>query len=278
MLPPVVDRFIAGESVADALAHVRDCNADDIGVILNILGEHYDERAQVRNDADAYVGLLESLSAAGVDGCLSVKPSQLGLEVSEEFFRDTLRRVVGAASKRDKVVWIDMEDSSTTDATLDAYETCAREFEGNVGVCVQANLKRTPEDLRRLADLPGSVRLVKGAYDEPPEIAHQEKAAVDDAYQDCLRIMFEEFEGGIAVGTHDQAMIDRAIDLQSEHGTDFEIQMLMGVRSDAQRQLAAAGHDVWQYAPFGGAWLPYFWRRVRERRENLWFALRALRE
>jgi proline dehydrogenase len=277
MLPPIVDRFIAGESVADALDHVRDCNADDIGVILNILGEHYHDPAKVRNDADAYIGLLESLTAAGVDGCLSVKPSQLGLEVSEDCFRETLGRVVAAAAERDRVVWIDMEDASTTDATLDAYETYAREFDGAVGVCVQANLKRTPEDLRRLADLPGSVRLVKGAYDEPAEIAHQTKGAVDDAYRDCLEIMFDEFERGVAVGTHDQSMIDRAIDLYAEYGTDFEIQMLMGVRSDAQRQLAAAGYDVWQYAPFGGAWLHYLWRRVKERRENLWFALRALR-
>jgi len=277
MLPPVVNRFIAGESVADALAHVRDCNEDDIGVILNILGEHYGERAPARNDADAYVGLLEGLTAAEVDGCISVKPSQLGLDVSEDFFRETLRRVVEAGAERDRFVWIDMEDASTTDATLDAFEAFAREFDGGVGVCVQANLERTPEDLRRLADLPGKVRLVKGAYDEPAEIAHTKKEAVNDAYRECLELMFREFESGIAVGTHDQQMIEHAIDLHTEYGTDFQIQMLMGVRSDAQRQLAADGYELWQYAPFGAAWLSYFWRRVRERRENLLFVLRALR-
>src|SRR5699024_4726268 len=144
-----------------------------------------------------------------------------------------------------------------------------------VGVCVQANLERTPEDLQRLADYPGKVRLVKGAYDEPDEIAHQGKEQVNDAYRDCLDIMFEGFDGGIAVGSHDPAMIDYATDRHDEFGTDFELQMLMGVREQAQYELAEE-YDVWQYVPYGGKWLSYFYRRVMERRENLTFALRAL--
>lgn len=277
MIPPIVDRFIAGESVADAIAHTRELNEDDIGVMLNILGEHYDQRAPARNDAAAYIGLLESITTAGVTACLSVKPSQFGIQISEDFFQETLTRVVNAAHERGQFVWMDMEDATTTDATLDAYEQCSREFGGNIGVCVQANLKRTPEDLHRLAALPGKVRLVKGAYDEPSRIAHQTRDAIDEAYRNCLEIMFQEFDDGIALGTHDQSLIDHAMELQTTYDTEFEIQMLMGVRSAAQRELATDGYEVWQYAPFGGDWLAYFWRRLKERRENLRFALRALR-
>jgi proline dehydrogenase len=169
-----------------------------------------------------------------------------------------------------------MEDSATTDATLDAFVDVAREFDGGVGVCVQANLRRTREDLARLADVPGKVRLVKGAYDEPASIAYTDREAVDEAYREDLRFCFRAYDGGIAVGSHDPEMIDLATDLHDRYGTPFEIQMLMGVREDAQRELAAAGYDVLQYAPFGSKWFSYFSRRVRERRENLAFALRAI--
>jgi proline dehydrogenase len=171
-------------------------------------------------------------------------------------------------------VWLDMEDHDTTDATLDAYTHHIEEHE-KIGVCVQANLKRTPDDLHRLSDHPGKVRLVKGAYDEPADIAHREKSRVDEAYRECLGVMFAEFDGGIAVGSHDPAMVDYAKELHDTHGTDFEIQMLMGVREDAQRDLAEQ-YDVHQYVPYGDSWLSYFYRRMMERRENLLFGLRAL--
>jgi proline dehydrogenase len=168
-----------------------------------------------------------------------------------------------------------MEDHETTDVTLDAYEECAREHGGNVGVCVQANLKRTPDDLERLADVPGKVRLVKGAYDEPTAIAYRDKARVDEAYRDRLAYMFERFDGGVAVGSHDPEMIAHAKRLHKEHGTDFEVQMLMGVRDDEQVDLAEE-YEVWQYIPYGDKWFSYFYRRVREREENLLFAVRAV--
>jgi proline dehydrogenase len=172
-----------------------------------------------------------------------------------------------------------MEDHETTDVTLDAFERHAVETDGNVGVCVQANLKRTREDLERLADLPGKVRLVKGAYDEPKSIAYREKSRVDESYRDCLAYMFEAFDDGIAVGSHDPAMIEYAKELHAEHGTPYEVQMLMGVREQEQFDLAAdpdVDAEVYQYIPYGSKWFSYFYRRIRERKSNALFALRAI--
>jgi proline dehydrogenase len=204
-----------------------------------------------------------------------VKPSQIGLDVGDEVFEENLARIVDGAADRDVFVWVDMEDHTTTDVTLDAYERLTRETDGMVGVCVQANLKRTADDLERLAPLPGKVRLVKGAYDEPKDIAYKKKSEVARAYREYLELMFREFEGGIAVGSHDPKMIDYARDLHEEHGTDFEIQMLMGVRESAQFDLADE-YEVWQYIPYGSKWFSYFYRRIRERKENALFALRAV--
>ena len=275
MLPPVANRFVAGESAATVLEHARRMNDDGVGVICNHLGEHYHDRAPADADTVTYERLVEDIGNSDLRACVSVKPSQLGLFVDESVFRSNLARVVAAGAEHDVFVWIDMEDHTTTDATLDAFEAHAREHDGGVGVCVQANLKRTPADLERLADCPGTVRLVKGAYDPPEDIAYTEKARVDEAYRDCLRYMFREFDDGVAVGSHDPEMLTLAADLHTKYDTSYEVQMLMGVREDAQVDLAGTC-EVWQYTPYGSSWPAYFWRRVLERKENTLFALRAI--
>ena len=272
MIPPIASNFVAGETPEAALAHVDGLNADGIAGILNLLGEHYDERGPADADTEAYIDLVERIAERETDACISVKPSQLGLDIGADVFEENLARIVDAA---DCFVWIDMEDHTTTDVTLDAYEEHALATDGNVGVCVQANLKRTGQDLQRLAELPGKVRLVKGAYDEPGAIAHKEKATVNAVYRDYLEYMFREFDDGVAVGSHDPAIIDHARDLQETYGTPYEVQMLMGVREGAERDLTDEV-DVYQYIPYGSKWLSYFYRRVRERKENLGFALRAI--
>ena len=256
-----------------ALPIFDDRNVRGVSGILNLLGEHYDERAPADADAEEYIALAEAIDRRDTDACISVKPSQIGLDVSESLFEDNLSRIVDAS---DSFVWIDMEDHSTTDVTLDAFEEHARATDGNVGVCVQANLIRTGGDLERLAELPGKVRLVKGAYDEPAEIAHKGKATVDEVYRDNLEFMFREFEDGIAVGSHDPAMIDHARDLHDTYGTPYEVQMLTGVREQAQYDLAREGVPVHQYVPYGTKWFSYFYRRLRERKSNALFAARAI--
>ena len=276
MIPPVARRFVAGESEAVALEHVRRTNETGVKVILNLLGEHYDERRRADADAATYRRLAADLDGSGLDACLSVKPSQLGLSVDEAAFRENARSVLAAADEHDVFVWFDMEDATTTDATLDAFVDFGREFDGGVGQCVQANLRRTRADLERLVDVPGKIRLVKGAYDEPESVAFREKSRVDEAFRRDLEYLFAERDAGVAVGSHDPAMVSLARSLHDEHGTEYEVQMLMGVRERAQRELASQGVEVWQYAPYGEAWLSYLLRRVRERRENLAFALRAV--
>ncbi|WP_128905569.1 proline dehydrogenase family protein [Halorubrum amylolyticum] len=287
MIPPIASNFVAGETPAAALAHVESLNDRGVAGILNLLGEHYEERPPADADADAYVDLVEAIADRNLDACVSVKPSQIGLDVGDDAFRENLARIVEAASDSASgdsegtgtFVWIDMEDHETTDVTLDAFERHAVETDGNVGVCVQANLKRTREDLERLADLPGKVRLVKGAYDEPAAISYKEKSRVDESYRDCLAYMFEAFDDGVAVGSHDPAMIEHATELHAEHGTPYEVQMLMGVREAEQFDLAAdpdVDAAVYQYIPYGTKWFSYFYRRVRERKSNALFALRAV--
>jgi proline dehydrogenase len=274
MLPPLARRFVAGESAATALEHARQLDDDGVGTMLNLLGEHYHERAPADDDTEAYCRLLDDAATTTLPVCLSVKPSQLGLFVGDDVFRENLSRVVERAHEHGSFVWLDMEDHTTTDATLDAFEHHAHEH-GRVGVCVQANLKRTAADLERLAGLPGKVRLVKGAYDPPGDIAHQSAARVDEAYETHLEYMFRHFDGGIAVGSHDPAMLARAATLHDQYGTPYEVQMLMGVREEAQRDLAVH-RDVWQYVPYGTRWASYFYRRVTENVDSAAFALRAL--
>jgi proline dehydrogenase len=276
VIPPIASKFVAGESPAAALEHAAAQNREGVNVILNLLGEHYHDPADAASDTKAYRALVRDIADSDVDACISVKPSQLGIDISDEVFRSNYRSIVEVADEEGVFVWCDMEDADTTDATLDAFESFAREFEGGIGQCVQSNLKRTSDDLERLADVPGKIRLVKGAYDESPDISYKEKSKVDERYRADLETLFESYEGDIAVGSHDPEMIEYAAELSPQHDRSFEVQMLMGVREDAQRELAAEGREVWQYAPYGEKWLSYFYRRIRERKENVLFAARAV--
>lgn len=274
MIPPFARSFLAGETPAEAVAHATELNNDNIGVILNLLGEHYHDRRAAAADTRAYCRLIEDIDRADLRACVSVKPTQLGLEISEDCFREHLEHIVACGEDHGVFVWLDMEDHETTDATLDAFEHHAREH-GDVGVCIQANLRRTGDDLERLAALPGKVRLVKGAYDPPADIAYQSRERITEAMRTHIGFMFREFEDGVAVGSHDPDLVTLAADLHETHGTPYEIQMLMGVRTGAQRDLAAH-HEMWQYAPYGERWLSYFYRRVTENVENARFAARAV--
>ncbi|MGM0718051.1 MAG: proline dehydrogenase family protein, partial [Halobacteriota archaeon] len=276
MIPPIASRFVAGESPEAALEHARSVNDDDIGVILNLLGEHYNDPELATADTETYINLVSKMDGRDLTACVSVKPSQIGIDISDEQFAENFRRIVEHAHERDVFVWCDMEDADTTDATLDAFVDLATDYPWTVGQCVQANLKRTSDDLDRIVDVPGKIRLVKGAYDEPSSIAYTNKPKINEAYEDGLEYLFTEREQGIAVGSHDPEMIELARTLNAEHDAAYEVQMLMGVREDSQRRLAADGVPMWHYAPYGDKWLSYFYRRIRERKENALFAARAV--
>lgn len=274
MIPPIASRFVAGESVPAALEHTAELNDRGVCALLNFLGEHHEDPSVAAADATAYCDLVDDIAASTLDAAISVKPSQIGLDVSEDTFRDHYADIVEHAAAEDIFVWLDMEAHPTVDATLEAYCDHVTDYDG-LGLCLQANLRRTRADLERLVDLPGVVRLVKGAYDPPADIAYASKQRVNRAYREDLAFLFEH-DDRVAVGSHDPAMIELATDLHDAHGTAFEVQMLMGVREDAQTRLARHGYEVAQYVPFGDRWLSYFYRRIRERKENALFALRAI--
>jgi len=278
MIPPIARRFVAGESAVDVLERTRDLNDRGIGVICNRLGEHYDRPEPAGDDVRDYRRLLQAFDERDLRGRISAKPTQLGLEVDESTFRTNLAELVEVARETGGFVWVDMEGPETTEATVSAFEDAAPDHPGGLGLCLQANLARTEDDVDRLADVPAHIRLVKGAYDPPPGEGVRGRDAVRDAYEDRLRQLLATLDGvhqGVAIGTHDDELIDVARSLAAEHGVDLELQMLMGVREDDQERLADE-FDVWQYVPYGERWAAYFSRRVAERRENVLFALRAV--
>ncbi|MDK3258282.1 proline dehydrogenase family protein [Blastococcus capsensis] len=278
----VVDRFVAGESLADALSAVRALAADGIRATLDHLGEDITTRAEAERSRDAYLAALDGLAGLGLgDGAeVSVKLSAFGqaLPDGHEIAVDLVRPVVEAATAIGTTVTLDMEDSRTIDSTLAAVAELRKEHPGT-GAVLQAMLLRTEDDAKALAVTGSRVRLVKGAYDEAPAVAHQKKKDVDAAYARCLEILMAG-PGYPMVGSHDPAMVALAHELAAQHSRaadSWEVQMLYGIRPDEQRRLAAAGTRVRAYVPYGVDWYAYFMRRLAERPANVAFFLRSLR-
>jgi proline dehydrogenase len=277
----VVDRFVAGEALPDALAAVRTLTADGIAVTLDHLGEDVTDRSEAVRSRDAYLALLDGLAPLGLGRAaeVSVKLSAFGqaLPGGHDVALELVRPVAEAASAQGTTVTLDMEDSRTVDSTLAVLAELRRDHPGT-GAVLQAMLHRTEDDARALA-VPGSrVRLVKGAYDEPAAVAYQDKAEVDASYARCLEVLTRG-PGYPMAGTHDPAMIDRLLALVAETGRtpdSYEFQLLYGIRTGEQARLAAAGHTVRAYVPYGADWYGYFMRRLAERPANLQFFLRSL--
>jgi proline dehydrogenase len=278
----VVDRFVAGETLADALAAVRTLAAEGIAVTLDHLGEDVPDRAAATRTRDAYLAALDGLAPLGLGRAaeVSVKLSAFGQALpvgGDDVALELVRPVVEAASAQGTTVTLDMEDSGTIDATLAVLAELRRAHPGT-GAVLQAMLHRTEDDARDLA-VPGSrVRLVKGAYREPPAVAFQAKADVDAAYARCLEVLVRG-AGYPMAGTHDPAMIARMLELVTATGRapdSYEFQLLYGIRPQEQARLAAAGHTVRAYVPYGADWYGYFMRRLAERPANLQFFLRSL--
>ncbi|MFC9971529.1 proline dehydrogenase family protein [Spirillospora sp. NPDC127200] len=278
---PVVDRFVAGETLPDALAAVRDLTAGGIEVTLDHLGEDVTSAAQATATRDAYLRLLEALAAErlGPRAEVSVKLSAFGQALpsgGEELALEGARRVAEAARAAGTTVTLDMEDHTTVDSTLGILAELRRDHP-ETGAVLQSYLFRTEDDARALATEGSRVRLVKGAYKEPATVAHQDKAEVDRAYVRCLKILMAG-EGYPMIGSHDPRLIEITKELAVRSGRkpgDYEFQMLYGIRADEQRRLAEAGHRVRAYIPYGGDWYGYFMRRLAERPANLAFFLRS---
>jgi proline dehydrogenase len=271
-------RFIAGETVEEAVDAARALQARGMLLTLDYLGESVRNADEAAAATRAYVRLVDVLVAAGIERNLSLKLTQLGASVDRATCVDNLRRILDPAQRHGFFVRIDMENSPYTDLTLDVFEIMWQQEYRGVGVALQACLRRTEKDVRRMNALGARVRLVKGAYKEPPAVAFQLKSEVDAAFESLTRLLLDEGTYP-AIATHDERMIEatRAHAKAKGIGSDrFEFQMLYGIRRDLQASLVADGCRMRVYVPFGREWFPYFMRRLGERPANVGFVLRSL--
>ncbi len=271
-------RFIAGETVAEAIEAARVIERDGLMVTLDLLGEGVSSAEGANQATRTYVAMMNDIEKSGIGRNISIKLTQLGLDVDRATTIDNLRRILDAATPGDFFVRIDMEASAYTEATLEIFEVVWEIGYRNVGVVIQSYLKRAEADVRRVNALGARVRLVKGAYKEPRSIAYARKADVDAAF---ARLAATLLARGTypAIATHDPMLINRVRDYASRHRIEpdrFEFQMLYGIRRDLQGMLLREGYRVRVYIPFGSEWFPYFMRRLGERPANVSFVLRGI--
>jgi len=266
-------RFVPGEEISDFLRAAQEANEVGIEVTGNYLGEAEHDERTAGDAVEAYLEILEGIVRNGLRGNISVKPTQVGLEIGKEFFKDNLRPLLDRAREADVFVRWDMESSEWTQATLDPFEEVWAEGYHNMGVVLQSYLRRTMDDARRMNELGVRVRLCKGAYVEPPEVAFQDKAEVDRNYVEVSKVLLTDGTYP-AIATHDEEIIHTLKTFSKEKGIgpeSFEFQMLHGVRRDLQQELRDEGYNVRVYVPFGVSWYPYLMRRLAERPANVVF-------
>lgn len=272
-------RFIAGESTDEAVAAIRQLNARGCSASFDHLNESVGSIAETEAEVREYLDVLARIQQTGIDSNVSIKLTQFGLEIDPGLAYRNARRIVEDAARRGNFVRVDMEGSNVTQATIEVFKRLRAEFGlDDVGIVVQSYLYRTMDDVRDLLKIPARIRLCKGAYNEPPEVAYPEKKAVDDNY---VRVMQVLLSSGVyhGIATHDPKMINATIDFAQREGIGkdaFEFQMLYGIRRDLQEQLSREGYRMRVYVPYGKHWYPYFMRRLAERPANIWFVLKNL--
>ncbi len=271
-------RFVAGDTLEDAIGAARRVESRGLLHTLDYLGESVRTLAEAEAAAHQYQRIIETIAGAGIGANISVKLTQLGLDIDRATCIDNMRRILEPAQRHECFVRIDMESSAYTDLTLDIFEALWQQGHHNVGIVLQSYLRRSEKDLARINALGARVRLVKGAYNEPKHVAYHRKADVDVAF---VRMMDGLFREGVypAIATHDAGLIEEAKRRAARLGLrrdQFEFQVLFGIRRDLQASLAAEGYRVRIYIPFGTEWFPYFMRRLGERPANVLFLIRGL--
>ena len=272
-------RFVAGDTVDEVIPIIREINRENSTASFDHLNESVESATEAEREVTEYLSILAKIDEQKVRSNVSIKLTQFGLGLDPELAYRNARRVVEEAHRRGNFVRVDMEDSSVTQTTIDIFKRLRAEFGLNdVGIVLQSYLYRTLADAQELIKLPARIRICKGAYFEPPEVAYSEKKDVDANYVKVMQLLLSS---GIyhGIATHDPKMIDATIDFAQREGIGkekYEFQMLFGVRRDLQRQLARDGFNVRVYVPYGKHWYPYFMRRLAERPANIWFVLKNL--
>jgi len=273
----VTKRFVAGEELRDAVEAIKTLNNKGITASFDHLGESITSESATRAEVNEYLHVLDSIHDNQLDSNVSVKLTQLGLDVSKDLCFSNTRAIVEAAQRYNNFVRIDMEDSTKTDATLQIFKRLRSEF-ADVGIVIQSYLYRTEKDAEELLASGARIRLCKGAYKEPSAVAFPKKSDVDANY---IKIMKMLLTSGLyhGIATHDENMINATVDFAREKnisGERFEFQMLYGIRRDLQEKLVKQGYRMRVYVPYGRYWYPYFMRRLAERPANMWFVLRNM--
>ena len=272
-------RFVAGETIDDAINVIRELNAQGIEATLDHLGENVETEADAARATEDYLKVLDAIGANGVRSHVSVKLTALGLDLGNELCRANVARILARAREIGAFVRIDMESTAYTDRTLALYRSLRTEYD-NVGIVIQAYLYRTEADIAALCQEGAKVRLCKGAYQEPPDKSFPKKADTDANYIRMMKMLLSANARArgtrAAIATHDPRMIEATRQYTAEEmvpRADFEFQMLYGIRRDLQRELAAEHYGVRIYVPYGTEWYPYYMRRLAERPANVWFIL-----
>lgn len=275
-----VRKFMPGEELSDALAAAKVLAPDGVGTIVTQLGETLTGESQADAVRDHYLGAFDAIKREGLPTVVSVKPTQLGLDHSMDACREHLDTLARRAVATESQLWIDMEDSSYVDRTLVLYRELKGKY-GPIGIAIQAYLRRTPQDINNLLDLNPMIRLVKGAYLEPPHVAFPAKRDVDLQFASQGERLLEAAKDGRALpifGTHDMTLVRHLVSQASSLKVPrqrFEVHMLYGIRSSDQRALAAEGHAVRCLISYGSQWFPWYMRRLAERPANVWFVMRT---
>jgi len=270
-------RFIAGGNFEEALEEIRRLNSMNITTTVDVLGENVNSQVEAKAKANSYIDALGKINSTGVNSHVSLKLTQMGLDISDEFCFENVSRILAAALKYENFVRVDMEGSNYTQRTMELVHRWHESFP-NMGIVIQSMLLRSEDDVKELNRRKIPVRLCKGAYKEPPSIAFRDKRDVNENYLKLMRILLSEGTYP-AIATHDQVMVDATIDYASQNGIgsdQFEFQMLYGIRRSLQQQIAQDGFRMRIYVPFGTHWFPYYYRRLRERKENIFFILKNL--
>jgi proline dehydrogenase len=272
-------RFVAGEDIEEAIAAIREINAKGGAASFDHLNESVASASETEQEVREYLQILSRIDETGIRSNVSIKLTQFGLEIDPELAYRNARLIVEDAARRGNFVRVDMEASHVTQVTIDLFKRLRAEFGLNdVGIVLQSYLRRTYDDAQDLLKIPARIRICKGAYNEPPEVAFPDKKDVDDNYVRVMKLLLSSgtYHG---IATHDPKMIEATIKHAEREGIGkeaFEFQMLYGIRRDLQTQLAADGYNVRVYVPYGKHWYPYFMRRLAERPANIWFVLKNM--
>jgi proline dehydrogenase len=277
----IARKWVSGNTCEDALSSARISNSEGISAILNFLGEDTTDKRMIQQTVEEYIMLLDLLESNSVDGCISIKPTQVGLRIGVDSCLSNLKQIAKKAKSLDKFMWLDIESYPFVEDTISIYLKLIRDYK-EIGVALQSYLKRSMSDLLHLLEQDANIRLVKGAYTENEEIAFRPIDKINSNFSAMMNMIFNSIDENntiFAIATHDPHLINEAIELSRKFGTErrkFEFQLLKGINDDMKKRLVKQGFKVCEYIPYGNRWLPYSVRRIKERKRNLLLLARSL--